>query len=205
MKNGAGKKPRQARSQARVVRILDAAAEQIALGGLESLTMSGVGAASGSAPGSLYQFFPTRDLLIDALAEREASFVDACVADALTAWQSNGPLTAAALMDALLPPLLAIYRARPAWGELLHALARRGEPGAVEKRLDARISEKLSDALRHLAPHATQQRRELAAAILLELGHAGLQFAQSGSPEGALNEVRRALVAYLESWANAGV
>lgn len=198
----AARKPRQARSQARVQRILDAAAEQIALGGVESLTMAGVGVASGSAPGSLYQYFPTRDHLIDALAEREARLVEICVADAIADWQKCGSATPSSLIDALLPPLMKIYRARPAWGELLHALARGGEPGAVEQRLDAQIEKHLTGALCRLNPDATKDRRALAAAILLDLGHAGLFLAKRIASEAAYGEVRLALIAYLTAWSD---
>lgn len=200
----AGRRPLQARSKARVERILDAAAAQIAAAGVESVTMAGIGAASGSAPGSLYQFFPNRDLLIQALAEREAQLIEACVADALEVWQSCEFATAASLFDALLPPLLTFYRERPAWGELLHALSRYGEPGAVEQRLDAEIEARLSASLCRLDPSATPERRKLAAAIVLDLGHSGLLFAQRSQSEAAYIEVRRALIAYLNDWCQSG-
>jgi len=200
----AGRKPRQARSQARVERILDAAATQVAAAGVESVTMAGIGAASGSAPGSLYQYFPNRNSLIEALAEREAIRVEACVADALANWQGCKPATPASLIDALLPPLLTIYRERPAWGELLHALARGGQPGAVEQRLDAHIEARLSKALCRLDPAAKPDRRGMAAAILLDLGHAGLLFAQRSESEAVYDEVRRALNAYLDDWCQRG-
>lgn len=166
--------------------------------------MAGVGAASGSAPGSLYQYFPNRDLLIEALAEREAARVDACVADALAAWVDAGQMAPKALVDALLPPLLALYRDRPVWSELLHALSRRGQPGPVEERLDARIEAQLAAALARLDPAATALQRRLAATVLLDLGHAGLLLAVASPAGGAYEEVRRALIAYLRDWLDRG-
>ncbi len=192
---------RQARGQAHIQRILDAAAALIAQSGVDGLTMSAIGEAAGSAPGSLYQFFSNREALIEALAERESAVVQACVLQALEAWHCGSSKTPASLMDALLPPLLETYRARPAWGELLHALAQRGAPGDVEQALDASIQMPLATALSLLSPGASTDRSMLAAAMLLNFGHAGLLAAcvdESGSVYG---EVRRALIAYVTEWA----
>lgn len=200
-----GRKPRQARSQARVERILDAAAAQVAQAGVESITMAGIGAASGSAPGSLYQFFPNRDLLIDALAEREAGYVEACVTETLEDWANGHEATSTSLVDALLPPLLEVYRSRPAWGELLHALARGGEPGTVEQRLDAKIETRLACALVRINPSATPDCCGLAASVLLDFGHTGLLLARHAGSEAVYSEVRRALIAYLDDWCRRAV
>jgi AcrR family transcriptional regulator len=200
MASRATRTPRQARSHSHVQRILDATADLAVDVGVAGLTMAAVGAAAGSAPGSLYQFFPSREALIDALAEREAAIVEACVEAALAGWRAEGEATPASLAGALLPPLLAVYRARPAWGELLHALANRGAPGSMEQALDARIEAMLADALLRLDPQSEPDRRLLAAAILLDLGHAGLLLASRSGRDAVLDEVRRALTAYLTAW-----
>lgn len=196
----AAKLPQQARGRVRVERLLDAAAMLIARHGLEGVSMAAVGEAAGSAPGSLYQFFPNRDALVDALARREAAAVEACVEATLAGWRASARRDAASLMDALLPPLLDLYRSRPAWGELLHALARRGEPGDVEQALDAAVTARLADALTRLRPDADVAARRLAARVLLDLGHAGLLLATCAD-DPAFAEVRRCLLAYLSAWA----
>jgi AcrR family transcriptional regulator len=191
--------PRQQRGQARVARLLDAAAEMIAENGVAGLTMAGVSERAGSAPGSLYQFFPNRETLIDALAQRYAAEVERCIVEALADWTQSRSTDPAALVDALLPPLFAFYRAHPAWGELLHALSRRGAPGRIERALDRAAIQHLAAALAHLDPRASAQAAETAAAVLLDLGHAGLTQTASGSDAFA-TELRRCLVAYLEAW-----
>ncbi|MCO6185723.1 TetR/AcrR family transcriptional regulator [Rhizobium sp. L1K21] len=192
---------RQARGQAHIQRILDSAAALIAQSGVDGLTMSAIGEAAGSAPGSLYQFFSNREALIEALAEREAAIVEACVLSALESWNSRQSKTPMSLMDALLPPLFETYQARPAWGELLHALARRGAPGDVEQALDASIQMPLAAALSLLCPQASADRCMLAAAMLLNFGHAGLLAACADTSGSVYGEVRRALNAYVTDWA----
>lgn len=192
------KSPIQSRGHARVDRLLDAAATLIAQRGVGMLTMAAVGQAAGSAPGSLYQFFPNRDALLDALARREAARVDAIVVAALGVWQRAGPHDAAGMLAALLPPLRAHYAAHPVWAELLHALARRGEPGAVEAALDAALLDHLGAALGQLAPAASPSARAIATQVLLDLGHAGLLSA--GQDDVMMREITRCLTVWLMAW-----
>lgn len=192
------KLPIQSRGHVRVGRLLDAAAALIAERGVGMLTMAAVGQAAGSAPGSLYQFFPDRDALLEALARREAARVEAIVVEALDAWRRTDPCDAAGLAAALLPPLRAHYIAHPVWGELLHALSRRGAPGAVESALDAAVLVHLGAALGQLAPAASPARRAVAARVLLDLGHTGLLSA--GEDDLMFGEVSRCLTMWLTAW-----
>jgi AcrR family transcriptional regulator len=194
----AAKMPRQVRSQAHVEKLLDAAVTLIARHGVAGLTMAAVGKAAGSSPGSLYQFFPNREAIVDAVATREAARVTDCIDVALIEWTKAGALNAVGLVDALLPPLQAVYDANSAWGEILHALAHRGEPGATEKALDSEVMARLGVALQQLAPRATPTMVERAVQLILEIGHAGLVAARDDALTFA--EVRRCLVAYTDAW-----
>lgn len=195
------KLPQQVRSQARVGRLLDAAAKLIAQRGVEALTMAAVGHAAETAPGSLYQFFPNREELVNALVRREAARVEACVSTALAAWVQGPRRDAATLVDALLTPMRALYCAHPAWGELLHALARRGEPGEVEQALDEAVLDQFGEALTLLAPNMPVGAANLAARVVLDLGHTGLL--STRNDELMFLEVQRCLAAYLEAWRQA--
>jgi AcrR family transcriptional regulator len=69
----AGPRPpprRQARGQRRIAAILEAAAALFTSRGVEGTTMSAIAAESGTSIGSLYQFFPNREALVEALAEQ---------------------------------------------------------------------------------------------------------------------------------------
>jgi len=68
--SAAAKVPLRARGRARVAALLDAAATVFAARGYEAATMTEIAAEAKAAIGSLYQFFPSKDALADALVER---------------------------------------------------------------------------------------------------------------------------------------
>src|SRR5215471_6849715 len=62
--------PRQARSKKRFETILDAAAEVFASSGFEAATMESIADGAETSIGSVYQFFPNKLAVFQALAER---------------------------------------------------------------------------------------------------------------------------------------
>ena len=62
--------PRQARSRARLQRMLDAADNLLASEGAEALTTTRVAEAAGVSVGSLYQYLPDKGAIVEALARR---------------------------------------------------------------------------------------------------------------------------------------
>jgi len=66
------KKPSQARSAFTVDQILQAAAQLLESRGEDGLTTKSVAEHAGVSIGTLYQYFPNRDAILAALAEREA-------------------------------------------------------------------------------------------------------------------------------------
>lgn len=66
------KRPRQNRSKATVDSILEATARVLIAEGFDGLTTNGVAEAAGVSIGSLYQYFPSKEALVAALAEEHA-------------------------------------------------------------------------------------------------------------------------------------
>lgn len=62
--------PQQARSRALIQRVLDASEDLLAREGAEALTTTRIAAAANVAVGSLYQYFPDKGAIVDALARR---------------------------------------------------------------------------------------------------------------------------------------
>ncbi|MET9831178.1 TetR/AcrR family transcriptional regulator [Streptomyces sp. NPDC006385] len=60
--------PRQARSRARLARVLEAAERVLVSEGVQALTTTRVAAEANVSIGSLYQYLPDRDAIVDALA-----------------------------------------------------------------------------------------------------------------------------------------
>ncbi|MFC0110537.1 TetR/AcrR family transcriptional regulator [Kibdelosporangium aridum] len=61
---------RQARGERRMAQLLNAAEEVFAAEGFNAATTNAIAAAAGVSPGTLYQFFPNKDSMAAALAER---------------------------------------------------------------------------------------------------------------------------------------
>jgi AcrR family transcriptional regulator len=85
------KSPRQRRSRETVERILDAAARIFDERGYRGTTTNHVAELAGVSIGSLYQYFPNKDALLVALAERHLDAVAASFADRLTALRVGAP------------------------------------------------------------------------------------------------------------------
>src|SRR3954454_4057464 len=62
--------PQQARSRALIQRVLDASEDLLAREGAEALTTTRIAAEADVAVGSLYQYFPDKSAILDALAGR---------------------------------------------------------------------------------------------------------------------------------------
>lgn len=73
--DGMRRKPRQARSQERVNRILDVAEELFASQGYTATTTNAIAAQAQVSIGSLYQFFPDKTAILKALALRYAEML----------------------------------------------------------------------------------------------------------------------------------
>ena len=69
------KQPRQKRSRQLVASLVDATARVMAQQGLDNVTTNHIAEAAGVSVGSLYQYFPDKEALIEALLERLVSDV----------------------------------------------------------------------------------------------------------------------------------
>lgn len=70
------KAPQRERGRARVAALLEAAGQVFAEKGYDAATMTAIAARAGSSIGSLYQFFPTKDEVAQALLQR---YLDALI------------------------------------------------------------------------------------------------------------------------------
>ncbi|MEM6958285.1 MAG: TetR/AcrR family transcriptional regulator [Myxococcota bacterium] len=72
--------PSQRRRQANRERILDAAAQLVAIDGLEALSIARVANLADYTPGALYRYFPSKEALLSALAIEATARVGAALA-----------------------------------------------------------------------------------------------------------------------------
>ncbi|WP_437545018.1 TetR/AcrR family transcriptional regulator [Sorangium sp. So ce367] len=127
--------------------IIEATVRVLLARGYEGTTTIAVAERAGVSVGSLYQYFPNKESLVAALAERHASALVACVDDALAAADPSDPEAAVrAFLRAGLDP----HRISPALHRILNEQVPRIGPlaGVME------TSRKLAALLeRHLAAH----------------------------------------------------
>jgi AcrR family transcriptional regulator len=179
---------RQARGERRIAQLLDAAAQVFAAEGYVAATMNAVAAVAEVSPGTLYQFFPNKESMAEALAEHYL--------DALTVAQNQAAaleITACPLddvIDGMVDPAIEICLANPgfeplfSWSERLR--------GAVVDRVDATIARRV--------PEIDPSRRRLIALVTVRIFAALLPpiLAGAGRERAEFTrELKRVLRAYL--------
>jgi AcrR family transcriptional regulator len=158
----ARRKPQQTRAAARRASILDAAARLIAESGLDAVTMTAIAEESKASIGALYDYFPDKQALVQALALQYAEEMDAYWRELL---ESKGVLTKTMLAEVIVDGALAFARSRPAY------LALFGGRLVIARSAAARrpLRRAFADALRRFDGEMTEERAFLRAQIIVEL------------------------------------
>jgi AcrR family transcriptional regulator len=208
------RKPQQERGQRRVDAILDAAAALVAEEGIAGATMLSVARRSGTTTGSMYYFFPDGDALLHALAERHTRQLRELTAKIELGTAAQwAQLSTAEAVDRFLDPLLAYIDENPdllpltrsagkaGWStdrdaELDRQLIRLAEVIVVSRCSGATAVERTSRAL---TMTAMVDGLVSAAARTADAAHPGMS-AAALSASMLKKELRRALVAYLDSY-----
>ena len=159
--------PLQARSKERVARILDAAEHEFAEQGYEAATTEAIAFRAGTSIGSLYQFFPNKRALFDAIAERYLGGVEIFFADLIA--QGAGRLSWPALMDATIDAFWAFARGskafRAVWIQGHFSTELLDASDALNRSMVARAEAVLAAYAPHLAP----SKRESVATLIIEV------------------------------------
>jgi AcrR family transcriptional regulator len=129
----ARKEPAQGRSEILVASVLEAAARVLEREGWEAFTVARVCEVAGVSPGSLYQYFPSKDAIAYALLRRHAEEVVGAVSQALTRHASS-PVDQ--LVDHTVGAFVDAHRSHPRMHARLGAhVARRAGPGLEDDLL----------------------------------------------------------------------
>ena len=158
------REPKRARGKARVEAILDAAAAVFAERGYDGATMVEIGERSNTAAGSLYRFFPTKELLANALLSWYAGLIgnelDAINKKASNLWPDD-------LADALVDMLIGMRADRAAAVALISA---RGDTAATREVLRTATRKQIMDVLMTTTEgKLTSERAEAMAIILVHI------------------------------------
>ena len=129
--------PQQERGERRVAQLLGAAAAVIAANGYESTTMCGIAERADAPIGSLYQFFPNKPSIAQALRSHYVNDYE----DRLIQLEAEAPkLSLQGLVTRLLKMTVEFLDDHPAFLALLDAPSSTRSPAALRKRLRTRLA-----------------------------------------------------------------
>ncbi len=190
--------PVQERSAARVQRMLDTCAELVDELGYDGLSTTLLAERAGVAIGSVYQFFPDKRAIVQALTVRNLEVFVGRVSERLTEgrfehwWEG---------VDAVIDEYVVMHRHTPGFRGLhfgdivdVHLLDSDRDNNTV-------ISDELRDLLVRRFEVAGDERFELALAVAVETGDALIKLAFRRNPEGdatVIAEAKGMLRRYLE-------
>ncbi|TVS14821.1 MAG: TetR/AcrR family transcriptional regulator [Gammaproteobacteria bacterium] len=181
------KQPRQQRSRATWDAILDAAAQLFGELGYAATTTNKVAERAGVSIGSLYQYFPDKDALLLALAERHLSEATAVLVEAFTALQRDRPDLEGTLTR-LIDAVVALHRRDPAMHRLLFDQTPRTPEMATRLRsLEQRLAAAVAIELKRLGVGGPQP--EARALLLVQAVEAQVHGAVLDPPDNVPVEV----------------
>lgn len=195
------KVPTQERGRLRVMALLGAAETVIAQRGYEAATMTEIAAKAGASIGSLYQFFPTKEAVADALRTR---LRDAFMADLDALAAAASRMTADQLAARLLGSLPDFFERHPAFPAIAEA-RRLPRASAASVRHGWRAA--IARVLEAYAPNMPETESAPAAAVVFELMKANAALSSEPglrSRRPALDDMQAILRDYLPAPSRTG-
>jgi len=167
------RRPLQERSRQRLERILDAAAQLFADEGYDAATMEAIALRAETSIGSLYQFFPNKVAVFDAVAarylERSRALFDAM-------WASAADESWPALLDGFIDGFFAFHASDVGFRAVWRSLRLSPAFVAAGEKLNRAFSRRVEDVLAREAPDLPAERRRLVARVLVEIVSSMLVF-----------------------------
>jgi AcrR family transcriptional regulator len=188
--------PQRSHGKLRVAALLEAGADVIAEKGFQAATMTEIAAKAGAPIGSLYRFFPSKEILADALVQRYGELVDE-VFDKIN--NQIKSLSTEALAEALLNIMADVHREKRAIRALLEA-----QPDSWAKREEFRnaMRRRVAKTLTLRNPKLDPKlARDMAVVVIQNMKTVGAlnQDLRGDALSGALVELREMTRLYLEA------
>jgi AcrR family transcriptional regulator len=195
LKERSALEPRRRPGRLRVAALLEAGAAVIAERGYEAATMAEVAARAGAPIGSLYRFFPNKEVLADALMQRFGGVID----DAFAAIDARaGAMSMAELADALLALVGKLRGEMPAIVSLLDA---RSDWSAKRSEFRSAVRTHIARTLVLCSTHLDAELAGDMAIVLLNVMKTMARITRESGAEvgpGAMIEMREMTRLYLE-------
>ncbi|XVV16839.1 TetR/AcrR family transcriptional regulator [Actinoplanes sp. CA-131856] len=194
---------RQARGERRIGDILDATLALFAEAGYEKTSTNAIAARAGMSPGSLYQYFPNKDAIAEALSQRLLEELRAAHAAAFDQ-ASAADLPLPDLISRVVDPLVAFNVANPGAKALFGNTAMPAALTATARPLHDAVTGRVATLIRARFPSLPDADAARAAMVSVQIVAAlmGPIVATDGEERAALvAELKRALVGYVEGLA----
>src|SRR5579863_5819136 len=191
------REPRQARSRARLAQILAAADAILATDGVEALTIRRIAERAGVPVGTLYQFFPDKGSVVDAVARAYIQEFDKLV-DGLVGSAADGDWSDP--VGRLIDEFAALYRSHPGYVALWSGRHLSPELARADEANNQLIAAGVQRVLAEQAGLADSGALELAVRVAVRTADSLLQYAFAVSPDGdeaVLTELKTLLRLYL--------
>jgi AcrR family transcriptional regulator len=190
------KQPQQIRSQRRVEKILAAAIEMFREVGFDAATTNEIAARAEVSIGSLYQFYPNKSAILNALGTR-------CLADLrLLLDQAIAEDSLEIPFEALLDRVFAALRIFSRQNDgLFAAIAKSptlGEFISAEQQFIDEIIRRLEFNLEHRSPGLEPNKRHIMAKTCVICAHALFETHHCEHHEALMLEAKKIIMAYLE-------
>lgn len=192
------RKPRQARAQERIERILDSAEQAFADVGYEGATTNLIAQRAETSIGSLYEFFPNKEAIAKALADRYIVTIGGLYASEIV---DVPGVFGDAIVERVVAALDRFYRDHPGAVPLLNGRFSSTELAEAGELLQHAMVRQIEKVLAARVPQVPTVKRHLVATVVAEIARSLLVLADQ-SPlsqrRAVVNEGVSAVVGYLE-------
>ncbi|HVU12561.1 MAG TPA: TetR/AcrR family transcriptional regulator [Phototrophicaceae bacterium] len=190
--------PQQARGQRRVSKILDAAAEVFAEIGYEAATTNAIAIRANTSIGSLYQFFPNKFAILNALAKRYQVKLNSFLGEA----HESDLDTLQAHLSRLIDRTAEYYAANPAFQPMFYASQSSQALEIVAKETGHLLESRVRHIFAKTHPALSSEQRDFYAVFVVFLLRALIPLCKSDDAiirEHVQGQIKRMMFAYLAS------
>jgi AcrR family transcriptional regulator len=194
--------PQQERSKRRYAVIVDTAAELFATNGFDATTMEAIAAASGSAIGSVYRFFPNKQAVFRAVADLALERAQAVFIETMAVAQS-GELEWGEVLDRALDAFAEFHSREAAPRAVFANLQLYGEYAEADQQMIREFIAATAGVIALWAPKVALDTRQIIATMIVHTASGVLVLSHRESPAMAaamLDHTKLMLRRYLEPW-----
>ena len=193
------RRPLQDRSRKRVEQILDAAAQVFAERGYDAATTEEIARLAGTSIGSVYQFFPNKLAIFNAIALRYVERAQALFDTFMTPEAMRGPWTQ--LLGGAIDAFAALNETEPGFRAILLNWRVSADMLLANDDVNREFARRVESVLAAQAPNLAPARRVLVATIIVEVISTMLILCvrrRDMDPDAVLAEAKTLLFRYLE-------